>query len=162
MSEFPVADRYFARFLADRVPFALLRRHATAGAQEDQVLREVDDWVPDTRGSVSRAIVFPLDSDLEEITAAEAEAVQRMVADREYRPLSKAPAVTPWEAQGCAVCRRQWETSERPQFLAENAADHSALYRCTECRTWWLLSERAAAAVQADDIRPNYHEYLSD
>lgn len=71
--------------------------------------------------------------------------------------MSEVPDKTPpWDSQGCAVCRRQWETAERPDFVAENTADHSALYRCAACGTLWLLTERAAAAVRPEDIRSAY------
>ena len=33
--------------------------------------------------------------------------------------MSRTPnAPASWESQGCAVCRRQWETAERPHFVA--------------------------------------------
>lgn len=75
------------------------------------------------------------------------------------RELSEPPEDVPtWESQGCPVCRRQWETSERPELIAENVADHSELYRCAVCRTLWLLTERAAVAVRADEVRAAYPE----
>jgi len=71
--------------------------------------------------------------------------------------LSEAPnAVAAWESQGCAVCRRQWETAERPVFVAGNVADHSELYRCAVCGTLWLMTERAAVAVRPEEIRSTY------
>lgn len=69
---------------------------------------------------------------------------------------STSARVTPWESQGCEICRRQWETSERPPRVAENAADHSALHQCAVCRTYWLLTERAAVAVDPATVRPIY------
>lgn len=80
-------DRYFARFDANRVPEALLRRHFTPEGHEDQVLRDVDQWKPDAHGSVSRAILFPIDSDLESVTPQQAAQFVRMVGERRYRPL---------------------------------------------------------------------------
>lgn len=67
----------------------------------------------------------------------------------------------PWEAQGCEVCRRQWETGERPRFVAENIADRSELYHCDVCGTWWLLTERYAVAVDEADIRTTYGDFLN-
>lgn len=69
---------------------------------------------------------------------------------------------TPWECQGCAACRRLWESGERPDFVARNLADRSELYRCGVCGTWWLMTERYAVAVHPDDIRSVYGSYLHD
>ena len=66
----------------------------------------------------------------------------------------------PWESQGCEVCRTQWESGDRPRFVAESIPDRSELHRCEVCGIWWLLIERYAAAVEPDDIRPTYGEYL--
>lgn len=66
----------------------------------------------------------------------------------------------PWESQGCAVCRGQWERGERPPLVAENVADHSALHRCDVCGTWWLRTERYAVAVAPDDVRSIYGEVV--
>ncbi len=82
--------RYFVRQhlqQGERVPFALLRRTTDGTTVRDEVLRDVDVWEPDRNGSIERAIRSPLDSDLEEVTAASAAAVEQMVADRRYRPL---------------------------------------------------------------------------
>ncbi len=65
-----------------------------------------------------------------------------------------------WEQQGCAVCRRQWESGERPQFVAESIADRSRLYRCDVCGTWWLSTERYAVAVEEHEISGMYGESL--
>ncbi|MFC8681935.1 hypothetical protein ACFT30_10465 [Microbacterium ureisolvens] len=154
-------DRYFARLDGDRVPMALMRRHFTDTGYEDQILRDVDDWKPDARGSVSRAILYALESDLEEVTVEQAGHILHMAAQRSFQPLPSS-TVTRWESQGCPVCRRQWETSERPRFVAENTADHSELFRCDTCHTWWLMTERYAAAVRPDDIRNTYAEFLHD
>lgn len=84
--------RYFVReHLQDGalVPFALLRRVDDGGAVRDEVLRDVGQWAPDRAGSVDRALRLPLESDLEEVTAAQAAEVEGMVADRRYRPLSR-------------------------------------------------------------------------
>lgn len=65
-------------------------------------------------------------------------------------------AASPWDSQGCAVCRRQWETAERPIFVAENIVDHSELYRCAVCGALWLMTERAALVVQPEAIASTY------
>lgn len=83
--------RYFVRqHVQDGalVPFALLRRTTEGGRHRDEVLRDVDSWAPDRNGSIERAVRFPLETDLEEVSAPVAAEVQRMVADRRYRPLS--------------------------------------------------------------------------
>ena len=85
-------DRYFVRQHIQEgalVPFALLRRTRRDGGQVDEVLRDVGQWVPDRNGSVDKAIRMPLETDLEEISPAQAEEVERMVADRSYRPLRR-------------------------------------------------------------------------
>lgn len=81
------ADRYFARLDGDNVPMALMRRHVTDAGYVDQILRDVDDWMPDIHGSVSRAILYALDSDLTEITVDQAGHVVHMVAQRSYQRL---------------------------------------------------------------------------
>lgn len=53
------------------------------------MLVEVDTGHPDTKGVLDRAIRFPLDSDLEEISMAAAREVFAMVAHREYTPLTR-------------------------------------------------------------------------
>lgn len=71
--------------------------------------------------------------------------------------MSEAPnAPASWDSQGCGVCRRQWETAERPVFVAANAVDHSELYRCAVCGALWLMTERAAFVVQPEGIRSTY------
>ena len=83
----PDVDRYFARFGAERIPQALLRRHFTPAGHEDQILTDVGQWRPDTHGSVARAVLYPTESDLEPVTAAQAAAIEQMVGERRYRPL---------------------------------------------------------------------------
>ena len=83
--------RYFALFIArgrERVPRALLRRRYEGDVAVDEVLRDVDEWAIDDTGSVDKAVTRYLDSDLDEISAAQAAEFQRMVADRTYRPFS--------------------------------------------------------------------------
>ncbi|TQK17936.1 hypothetical protein FBY40_0418 [Microbacterium sp. SLBN-154] len=76
--------------------------------------------------------------------------------------MSKAPnAPSLWDSQGCAVCRRQWETAERPDFVAENVVDHSELYRCTACGALWLMTERSAFVVQPEAIQSTYPGVLA-
>ncbi|SEM68548.1 hypothetical protein SAMN05216281_101134 [Cryobacterium luteum] len=57
-----------------------------------------------------------------------------------------------WEEQGCALCRRQWETAERPDFVAENVPMHVELYRCSVCRTWWTMDERLAFEATDQEV----------
>lgn len=84
--------RYFVRqHVQDGalVPFALLRRTTEGGRHRDEVLRDVDSWAADRNGSIERAVRFPLETDLEEVSAAVAADVEQMVADRQYRPLKR-------------------------------------------------------------------------
>lgn len=87
----PSPSRYFVRQLdrdGQRVPFALLRRTIVDDRPIDEVLRDVGQWSPDRNGSVDKAIRMPLETDLEEITPAQADEVESMVARRTYRPLA--------------------------------------------------------------------------
>ncbi|WP_457102102.1 hypothetical protein [Microbacterium sp. P5_E9] len=88
------APRFFALFAAregQAVPRALFRRRVEAGHTIDEVLHDVDSWRPDTRGRVQHAIKRYLNSDLDEISPAQAAEFERMVADRSYRPFT-----APW------------------------------------------------------------------
>lgn len=85
-------NRYFVRQHVQEgklVPFALLRRTRRDGRQVDEVLRDVGQWAPDRNGSVDKAIRMPLETDLEEVSPTQAQEVERMVAERSYRPLSR-------------------------------------------------------------------------
>ena len=80
------ASRYFVqerRVDGRLVPARLFRRRQTATGPVDEMLADVDTWHPDTRGMLDRAIRFPLDSDLEEISDAAAREIFAMVARRE-------------------------------------------------------------------------------
>jgi|APHig2749369809_1036254.scaffolds.fasta_scaffold44815_2 hypothetical protein len=55
----------------------------------DEVLVDVDEWVADTRGVLDRAIRFPLESDLEEISQDAAHDVFQMAATRTSAPLRR-------------------------------------------------------------------------
>lgn len=57
-----------------------------------------------------------------------------------------------WADQGCRVCRRQWETAERPVFVVENIALHVELYRCSVCRNWWIMDERLAFEATDQEV----------
>jgi len=85
------AARYFALFAPrgrERVPRALFRRQTVGDRTVDQVLRDVDQWAPDETGRVERAITRYLDSDLEEISQAQAREFEQMVEQRSYRPFT--------------------------------------------------------------------------
>lgn len=71
------------------VPARLFRGRPTPNGPVDEMLVDVDTWHPDTRGMLDRAIRFPLDSDLEEISDAAASEIFAMVARREYTPLTR-------------------------------------------------------------------------
>ena len=163
--------RWWVRRGADFAPVAFFRRRESGGDIVDERYAG-DGWMPDTRGAVDRAERFPLDSDLDEISAVDARRVLDMIAARTYTPLLMAgdavpiPAPpadpVPWEQQGCAVCRAQWERGDRPPLIAEDVPDHSSVHRCSSCGTLWLLTERYATAVTADEVRPVYGDRLDD
>jgi len=86
------APRYFVRELrvdGRLVPARLFRRRETDHGPVDEFLVDVSRWAPDTRGVLDRAIRFPLESDLEEISDAAASEIFAMVARREYTPLTR-------------------------------------------------------------------------
>ncbi|MGC0369360.1 hypothetical protein [Microbacterium sp. SLBN-111] len=81
--------RYFVRYGgegATPIPVSLFRRRTVDGRPVDEVLKDVDEWRPDDRGRVGHALIFTLDSDLEEVTADEAAQFQEMVRTRTYVP----------------------------------------------------------------------------
>lgn len=84
--------RYFVRehrIGGQLVPVRLFRRRVAATSTTDELLVDVDEWVADTRGVLDRAIRFPLDSDLEEISEDAAHDVFEMAAARTYVPLRR-------------------------------------------------------------------------
>jgi len=84
--------RYFIReHLVDGrlVPVRLFRRRMDATGPTDEYLADVDAWLRDSRGVLDRAVRFPLDADLEEISADAAGDVIEMVAARTYVPLRR-------------------------------------------------------------------------
>lgn len=86
------APRYFVRELridGRLVPARLFRRRETDHGPVDEFLLDVDRWAPDTRGILDRGLRFPLESDLEEISAPAASEIFAMVARREYVPLTR-------------------------------------------------------------------------
>ncbi|RZU64134.1 hypothetical protein EV379_0428 [Microterricola gilva] len=52
-----------------------------------------------------------------------------------------------WEEQGCEVCRQQWMSGDRPQYLATNIERHTTLFRCVVCGSYWEDRERYAVEV---------------
>lgn len=85
------AARYFALFAPrgrERVPRALFRRQTVGDRTVDEVLRDVDRWAPDETGRVERAVTRYLDSDLEEISQAQAREFEQMVEQRSYHPFT--------------------------------------------------------------------------
>ncbi len=81
--------RYFVRYGgegATPIPISLFRRRTVDCRAVDEVLKDVDHWRPDDRGRIEHALIFTLDSDLEEVTADEAAQFQEMVRTRTYVP----------------------------------------------------------------------------
>ncbi|SIS00261.1 Imm59 family immunity protein [Microbacterium sp. RURRCA19A] len=86
------APRYFVqerRVDGRLVPARLFRRQQTGSGPVDEMLVAVDTWHPDSRGVLDRAVRFPLDADIEEISPEAAQEVFAMVARREYVPLTR-------------------------------------------------------------------------
>jgi len=89
------APRYFVRYGgegATPVPVALYRRRTNHGVIVDEVLQDVGEWRPDIRRQVHNSFAFSLESDLEEVTAAEAAEFEEMVRAREYVPFKSTAA----------------------------------------------------------------------
>ena len=61
-----------------------------------------------------------------------------------------------WERKGCEVCRKLWESGERPPELAINFALHSRLHRCNVCGTFWEQHERFADTIEEQEARDLY------
>lgn len=88
------APRYFVRYGGDgvtAVPIALFRRRLVGGKAVDEVLKDVDDWRPDTRSRIRETLAFPLEADLEEVTGDEAGQFVEMVRSRRYVPFRATP-----------------------------------------------------------------------
>lgn len=88
------APRYFVRYGGDgvtAVPIALFRRRLVGGKAIDEVLKDVDDWRPDTRSRIRETLAFPLEADLEEATDDEAGQFVEMVRSRRYVPFRATP-----------------------------------------------------------------------
>ncbi|MDQ1135397.1 hypothetical protein QE410_000196 [Microbacterium sp. SORGH_AS 1204] len=89
------APRYFVRYGgegATPIPIALYRRRTRDGVIVDEVLKDVDEWRPDTRRQIHTFFAFSLESDLEEVTATEAAEFEEMVRAREYVPFRSTAA----------------------------------------------------------------------
>lgn len=81
--------RYFVRYGgegATPIPISLFRRRTVEGGHVDEVLRDVGNWQPDSRRGIANALAFPLESDLEEVTADEAAQFGGIVRARRYVP----------------------------------------------------------------------------
>jgi hypothetical protein len=86
------STRYFVReHLVDgrTVPVSVFRRTMTPDGPVDERLLDVDSWTDDRHGTVDKAIRFPLDADIEEISPEAAQDVFDMVARRSYEPLTR-------------------------------------------------------------------------
>ena len=61
-----------------------------------------------------------------------------------------------WCEKGCEVCRRLWESGERPPELAVNYQLHSRLHQCQVCGVFWEQQERFADVIEESEARLNY------
>lgn len=93
---------YFVRYGgegATPIPISLFRRRTVEGGHVDEVLRDVGNWQPDSRRGIANALAFPLESDLEEVTADEAAQFEEMVRARRYVPFRSSTGVAAWHEQ---------------------------------------------------------------
>ncbi|MDQ1085399.1 MULTISPECIES: hypothetical protein [Microbacterium] len=87
------APRYFVRYGgegASPIPISLFRRRTVEGGHVDEFLKNVGDWRTDIDGKIQYALIFSLDSDLEEVTADEAAQFEAMVRNGNYVPFRSA------------------------------------------------------------------------
>lgn len=83
--------QYFARFSTEngeRVPWALYRREDDGRAVADSVLKDVGTWREDRNRVVWSSFTNPLETDIEPISARQAQEFEQMVADRSYHPFT--------------------------------------------------------------------------
>jgi hypothetical protein len=64
--------------------------------------------------------------------------------------------MTAWKDKGCAVCRLQWMSDERPQQLGVSFALHTRLYRCSDCGSYWEENERYADVIAKGAVLSDY------
>jgi hypothetical protein len=67
----------------------------------------------------------------------------------------------PWSDKGCAMCRGQWESGQRPREIAVSVELHSRLHCCDACGAYWEQSERYADVVDEVEARKLYPEAFS-
>ncbi|MXS76039.1 hypothetical protein CSIV_10670 [Microbacterium sp. CSI-V] len=88
----PPSTRYFMReqvIEGKLVPVSVFRRRMDAEGPVDERLLDVDSWTEDKFRTVEKAIRFPLEADIEEISVEAAQEVFEMVARRTYTPLRR-------------------------------------------------------------------------
>lgn len=86
------STRYFVReqmVEGQVVPVSVFRRRSTPEGPVDERLLDVGSWTDDRHGTVDKAIRFPLDADIEEISPEAAQDVFDMVARRTYVPMQR-------------------------------------------------------------------------
>lgn len=88
----PPSTRYFVReqvVEGKLVPVSVFRRRMEAEGPVDERLLDVDSWTDDKYRTAGKAIRFPLEADIDEISAEEAQDVFDMVAHRTYTSLRR-------------------------------------------------------------------------
>ncbi|WP_139327419.1 hypothetical protein [Microbacterium sp. RURRCA19A] len=94
--------RYFVRYGgegATPTPISLFRRRTVDGRPVDEVLKDVGNWQPDSRRGIANALAFPLESDLEQVTADEAAEFEDMARARRYVPFRSHRGPAPTEGR---------------------------------------------------------------
>lgn len=61
-----------------------------------------------------------------------------------------------WKDKGCPVCRRLWESGQRPPELAVQYDLHSRLHRCSACGSYWEQYERHADTIDESEAKRLY------
>jgi hypothetical protein len=63
---------------------------------------------------------------------------------------------TPWNEQGCEVCRLGWLQGHHPTTLFVDPPGHVMVHRCDECQSVWVETEREAHVMTHDEV--DYYE----
>ncbi len=61
-----------------------------------------------------------------------------------------------WDKKGCSVCRKLWEIGQTPPMLAESIENHTRLYKCDICQTFWEEYERYADEISEESAKQRY------
>lgn len=67
-----------------------------------------------------------------------------------------------WKEKGCEICRKLWESGQRPPELAVNYDLHARLHRCSACGVYWEQLERYADVISEKKARLTFPQAFED